>query len=78
MTNPDTPTPRIAQRYACHRCRDKGWVMEPYYSDDQPTMREVVCPDCGHGRVPLTTRREVIELVIVLAVAIGIIVVGLQ
>jgi hypothetical protein len=52
--------------------------MEPYYSDDQPTMREVACPDCRRGQVRLMTRREVIELVVVLAVVIGIIVVGLQ
>lgn len=47
--------------------------MEPYYSDDQPTMREVVCPDCRRGQVRLMTRREVTELIFSLTVAILIV-----
>lgn len=61
--------------YACSRCRDLGWVKEPYYSDFQPSIREVVCPDCNAGVVPMT-RAEVIEFVLVFAAIIGIVAMG--
>lgn len=75
MTN-DTAKPRIAQRFHCARCRDKGVVLEAYYSDFKPTMREIVCPDCGGKRVVPMTRREVIEFVLVFAVIIGLVALG--
>lgn len=53
-------------RYACSRCRDLGWVEEPYYSDFKPCTRPAPCPDCNANVVP-PTRGEVLFLVLVFA-----------
>jgi hypothetical protein len=66
-----TAKPRIAQRFHCARCRDKGRVLAPYCSDFQPCVREVCCPDCGGPRVVLATRQEVIDLLMVCAVIVA-------
>jgi DNA-directed RNA polymerase subunit RPC12/RpoP len=64
-------------RYACARCRDKGWVEEAVAeSGFPPTMRVIPCPDCGGKRVVPMTRREVIEFVLVCAVLIGLVALG--
>lgn len=76
MPNNTSKLPRVQlRRYACDRCRDLGWVKEAYYSDFKPTVREVCCPDCNAGVVPMT-RREVIEFVLVFAVIIGLVALG--
>jgi hypothetical protein len=77
MNQNTTQTPRVQlRRYACDRCRDKGWVMAPYYSDFRPCVREACCPDCGGPRVVLATRQEVIEFVLVFAAIIGLVALG--
>lgn len=38
------PIPNNTPR--CPMCNGKGWVLQPYYADEAPSLREQPCPTC--------------------------------
>ena len=60
-------------RPSCSRCRDLGWVDEPYTPEGfKPSLCLIPCPDCNSHAV-LATRSETLGLLLAFTLLLGLV-----